>query len=142
MAQITGETGAVYAVDSNQAMLNSLKENIAKSSIDKGIIKIVNNDVCHTGITDKSVDVVFFANVLHEVDDKLEFFQKIKRISKPTAIIVDIAWKKIQTERGPPLKERLSEEEAKQVLSENDFKVINQTDVGPYHYEVICRIVA
>jgi hypothetical protein len=65
------------------------------------------------------------------------FLPKVKRISKPTAYIVDIDWKKIQTEHGPPLKERLSEDEAKQVASENGFKVIKQTDVGPYHYELI-----
>ena len=33
MAQITGEKGLVYAVDSNQKMLNGLKENIAKSEV-------------------------------------------------------------------------------------------------------------
>ena len=50
MAQMTGETGLVYAVDSNQTMLNGLKENIAKSEVNPNIIKIVNSDVCHTGI--------------------------------------------------------------------------------------------
>jgi hypothetical protein len=35
-----------------------------------------------------------------------------------------------QTEHGPPLNERLSEYEAKQVLSENGFTVIEQFDVG------------
>ncbi len=103
----------MYAVDNNQEMLNSLKENLANSGFDKSLVKIENTDICHTGIPDKSVDVIFFANVLHEVDDKTAFFQEIKRISKPTALIVDIDWKKIQTERGPPLKERLSEEETK-----------------------------
>jgi ubiquinone/menaquinone biosynthesis C-methylase UbiE len=142
MAQITGETGVVYAVDSNQAMLNSLKEYIAKSSVDKDIIKIVNSDVCNTGIPKESVDIVFFANVLHEVDDRKAFFKEVKRIAKPTALVIDIDWKKIQTERGPPLKERLTEDEAEQVISENGFSVIKQVDVGPYHYELICKLTA
>jgi tRNA A58 N-methylase Trm61 len=50
MAQVTGEKGLVYAVDSNQAMLNGLKENIANSEVNPNIIKTVNRDVCHTGI--------------------------------------------------------------------------------------------
>jgi ubiquinone/menaquinone biosynthesis C-methylase UbiE len=140
MAQITGETGVVYAVDINQDRLNSLQENIAKSDISRGIVKIINSDVCHTGIPKESVDIAFFANVLHEVNDRKAFFQEVKRISKPTAYAVDIDWKKIQTERGPPLKERLSEDEAKQVLSENGLSVIKQVDVGPYHYELICKL--
>jgi ubiquinone/menaquinone biosynthesis C-methylase UbiE len=139
MAQMTGEKGLVYAVDSNQTMLNGLKENIAKSEVNPNIIKIVNSDLCHTGIPKQSVDLVLFANVLHEVEDKKVFFQEVRRISKPTAYIVDVDWKKTQKEYGPPFKERLSEDEANRVLAENGFSVIKQIDVGPFHYELICK---
>ncbi len=140
MAQMTGEKGLVYAVDSNQTMLNGLKENIAKSEVNPNIIKIVNSDVCHTGIPEESVDLVLFANVLHEVEDRKVFFQEVRRISKSTAFIVDVDWKKIQSEHGPPFKERLSEDEAKRVLAENGFSVIKQIEVGPYHYELIAKL--
>ena len=140
MAKLTGEKGRVYAVDSNETMLNSLKENIAKSGVNPKTIKIINSDMVHTGIPKESVDLILFANVLHEVEDRKAFFQEVKRIAKPTAYIVDVDWKKIQTERGPPLKERLSEDEAEQVLSENGFAVINLIDAGPYHYEIICKL--
>lgn len=139
MAQKTGEKGLVYAVDSNQIMLNGLKENIAKSEVNPNIIKIIKSDVCHTGIPKESVDLVLFANVLHEVQDKKVFFQEVRRISKPEAHIVDVDWKKVQTEYGPPFKERLSEDEAKRVLAENGFWAIKQIDVGLYHYELICK---
>jgi len=139
MAQMTGEKGLVYAVDSNESMLESLKENISKSEANPRVIKIIKSDVCHTGIPIESVDLVLFANVLHEVDDRKAFFQEVKRISKLTAYIVDVDWKKIQTEHGPPLESRLSEDEAKQILSESGFTVVKQTDAGPYHYELICK---
>jgi ubiquinone/menaquinone biosynthesis C-methylase UbiE len=48
LAQITGAIGLVYAVDSDQTMLNGLKENIVKSEVNPRIIEIVNSDVCHT----------------------------------------------------------------------------------------------
>ena len=122
-----------------KTMLNGLKENIAKSEVNPNIIKIVNSDVCHTGIPKESVDLVLFANVLHEVEDKKAFFQEVRRISKSTAYIVDVDWKKIQTEYGPPFKIRLSEDEANRVLAENGFYAIKQIDAGPYHYELICK---
>ena len=139
MAQTTGEKGLVYAVDSSQTMLNCLKENIAKSEVNPNIIKIVNSDVCHTGIPKESVDLVLVANVLHEVEDKKAFFQEVRRISKPTALIVDVDWKKIQTEYGPPFKDRLSKDEANCVFAENGFCVIKQIDIGPSHYELIYK---
>jgi ubiquinone/menaquinone biosynthesis C-methylase UbiE len=140
MAQIAGEKGLVYAVDTNQNMLNSLKDNIVKSGVNPKVIKIVNTDVCHTGIAKESVDLVLFANVLHEVDDRKAFFQEVKRISKITAYIVDVDWKKIKTEHGPPLESRLSEDEVNQILSESGFTVVKQTDAGPYHYEIIAKL--
>ncbi len=139
IAEMTGEKGLVYAVDSDQAMLNGLEGNIAKSEVNPNIIKIVKSDVCHSGIPKESVDLVLFANVLHEVQDKKAFFQEVRRIAKPTAYIVDVDWKKVQTQYGPPFKDRLSEEEAKGVLAENGFSTIKQIDVGPYHYELICK---
>ena len=139
IAQITGEKGLVYAVDSNQTMLNALKENIAKSDVNPNTIKIVNSDVCHTGISGESVDFVLFANFLHEVEDKKAFFQEVKRISKPSTYIVDVDWKKTKSEYGPPLKDRLLEDEAKGVLEENGFCVIKQIDLGPTHYELISK---
>jgi ubiquinone/menaquinone biosynthesis C-methylase UbiE len=139
LAKITGDEGIVYAVDSSQTMLDGLQENIAKSGVNPKIIKILNSDVSHTEIPSGSVDLVLFANVLHEVDDKKAFFQEVRRISKPTVYIVDVDWKKIQTEHGPPLKERLSEDEATHVLAENGFTVTKQIEAGPYHYELICK---
>ena len=139
MAQITGEKGLVYAVDSNQNMLDSLKENIAKSKVNPQVIKILKNDVCHTEIPKESVDLVLFANVLHEVADRKAFFQEVRRVSKLTACIVDVDWKKIKTKHGPPLESRLSEEEARQILSESGFTVVKKTDAGPHHYELIFK---
>lgn len=137
MAQIAGESGLVYAVDGNQAMLNALKENLAKAGVSPKVVKIINSDVCSTGIPDASVDLVLFANLLHEVPDRKAFFQELRRICKQDACILDLDWKKTPTEHGPPLKERLSEKEASAVFTENGFSVVKQLDVGPYHYELI-----
>ena len=137
MAQLAGEGGLVYAVDGNQAMLNALKENLVNAEVNPKVVKIIQSDVCNTKIPDTSVDLVLFANLLHEVEDRKAFFQELMRISKPGACIVDLDWKKIQTEQGPPLKERLSEAEARAVFAENGFVVIKQIDVGSYHYMVI-----
>lgn len=139
MAKLTGEKGIVYAVDNNESMLNSLKENIAKSGVDQRIIKIKKSNASQTEIPKESVDIVLIANFLNGVKDRKAFFQEVRRISKTTASIIDVDWKKIQTESGPPLNERLSEEEAKQVLSDNGFIITKHVDIGPYHYELICK---
>jgi ubiquinone/menaquinone biosynthesis C-methylase UbiE len=142
MAQATGENGIVFAVDSDPTMLEHLRENIAKSGVNSSIIKIVKGDVCNTGLPRNSVDVAFFANVLHEVKNKKSFLQEVKRICRSTAYVVDVDWKKVPTERGPPLRIRLSEEEALRLMFDNGFTVTKQRDAGPKHYELIFKITA
>lgn len=139
MARLTGERGTVYAVDSNPTMLKHLRNNIDQSGVKAGIIKIVDGDVCQTGIPKDSVDVAFFANLLHEVEDKKTFLEEVKRICKSTALVVDVDWKKVSTERGPPLNVRLTEEEAIDLFSVNDFKVTKQIAAGPNHYELVFK---
>jgi ubiquinone/menaquinone biosynthesis C-methylase UbiE len=139
MAQLAGDGGIVYAVDGNQAMLNALKENLAKAGVNPKVVTIIESDVCNTKIPDASVDLVLFANLLHEVADRQAFFKELNRIVKPDACIVDLDWKKIPTEQGPPMKERLSEAEASAVFAENGFSVVKKIDVGPCHYELIGR---
>ncbi len=140
MAAVTGENGVVYAVDSDPVMLGYLTDNIVKSGVKNRIIRIVSGDVCDTGLPGGSVDVAFFANVLHEVENKEAFLEELKRICKPTAYVVDVDWKKVQTEHGPPLKIRLSEEEATELMSKYGFAIIKKMDVGPKHYELIFRL--
>ena len=140
MAQATGENGVVYAVDSDPSMLGYLTDNIVKSGVKNRIIRIISGDVCDTGLPGSSVDVAFFANVFHEVENKEAFLKEIKRICKPTAYVVDVDWKKVQTEGGPPLKIRLSEEEAIKLLSKRGFAILKKMDAGPKHYELIFRL--
>lgn len=139
IAQKIGAKGFVYAVDGNQLMLDNLKDNIVKSGVNPKNVEIIRADVSKTGIPENSVDLVFFANVLHEVYDKKAFFKEVRRIAKPNGVVVDVDWKRIQSERGPPLEERLSEEQASKLLFENGFSVLEQIDVGPYHYMLVCE---
>jgi ubiquinone/menaquinone biosynthesis C-methylase UbiE len=90
LAELTGETGLVYVVDSDPTMLSHLRDNIAKSGVHRNIIKIINSDVTETGIPKNSVDIAFFANMLHDIYDKTAFFEEIKRICKPTASVIDV----------------------------------------------------
>jgi ubiquinone/menaquinone biosynthesis C-methylase UbiE len=137
---IVGNDGRVYAVDSDRTMLDHLDDNIKKSRIETKIIKVIESDVSNTGIPSGSVDIAFFANILHDINDKKPFFAEIKRICKPGAKVVDVDWKKAQTEHGPPLAIRLSEEESRKMLSENGFKVTKRIEAGPNHYGLVCTL--
>ncbi len=137
IAAKVGSKGNVYAVDSNPGMLVHLRNNIRKSGIAAGVIKAIEANVSDTGIPSMSVDTAFFANILHDVEDKSAFLKEIKRIVKRDSIIIDIDWHKSQSEHGPPMELRLTERAARSILSQNGLKVVRKIDTGPFHYGLV-----
>jgi ubiquinone/menaquinone biosynthesis C-methylase UbiE len=137
LALLVGKRGQVYAVDSNPRMLHHLRTNIKKSGAYTENIKVIQADVSKTGIPSGSVDVAIFANVLHDIADVRAFLDEVKRISGSKATVVDIDWKKARMEFGPPFEIRLSETEARRILSKNGLAVSRIIEAGPYHYGLV-----
>lgn len=140
IASMVGEKGLVYAVDSDPDMLKHLGMMVENSGLNKEVIRVIQSDVSNTGIPAHSVDVVLFVRLLHDIEDKKSFFDEVKRISKPDANIVDVDWKKVSTEHGPPLHIRLNMEESEQILSENGFNLVKQIEAGTDHYGLVFQI--
>ena len=140
MARLVGGSGTVYAVDSSSTMLKHLKQNVTKGlPIDlRKTIVLMENDVTRTEIPENSVDVILMANIIHDLEDVRSFSMEVKRILKPQATAVDIDWHKRETEsNGPPLQRRLSEDESRNLLTENGFRVKKAIYAGPYHYGLV-----
>lgn len=82
---------------------------------------------------DFEVDLILFANVLHEVENWRELLEW-SRIAKH---VVVIDWKKVETDFGPPLEERIGEDEMEEVLKEI-FRSVKKYDFYEYHYFFLC----
>lgn len=139
LASLVGEGGLVYAVDSDRTMLGHLRAMIAKQGAHGKRVKVVHADIASTGIPSGSVDMALFANVLHDVQDKGRFLAEVKRICTPGATVVDIDWKKVRMEMGPPFEIRLTEAESRKILNAAGLWVAESIDVGPYHYGLVCK---
>lgn len=140
LASMVGEAGTVYAVDSHPTMLEHLQANMKMSATLRGRVKALRADVLRTGIPSGSVDIALFANVLHDIDDKGSFLSEVRRICRPGAAVVDIDWKKVRTDMGPPFEIRLTEAESRRILSENGLDVISTINPGPHHYGLVAGL--
>ncbi len=141
IAKAVGGSGRVYAVDSDPSALAYLSGSIDKAGAG-GNITVIEADVSRTGIAGNSVDALFLANVFHDIADRTAFFMEARRISKPKAMLIDVDWDKVATERGPPLEMRIGVGEAKKIFSDNGFKVEDEIDAGQNHYGLLCRLVS
>ena len=126
-------------MDSSKAMLEYLRSNIKRSGIDQTVVEIIESDVTNSNIPSQSSDIVLFANIFHVLRNQKEFLKEVKRISKNSGLAVDIDWKKVEDDLGPPLEIRLSEDTVRKILADSGFNVVRTIDVGPYHYGIICN---
>ncbi|HKW03820.1 MAG TPA: class I SAM-dependent methyltransferase [Nitrososphaerales archaeon] len=132
-AKSVGAKGIVYAIDSSQVMLSYLDSNIERSKVERKIVRVFLSDITKTDIPSSSVDLVFLANILHDISHRAKLFSEIRRISKEGAKLVVVEWKKEDTGFGPEVGIRLGEHETKQILKENGY-VFRKIEAGPYHY--------
>ncbi len=62
------------------------------------------------------------------------------KMIKPKGRLVDLDWKKENAMvPGPPLRLRLSKEEASNLISMNGFEVEKIEEAGPYHYLIMAK---
>ncbi|MEO7141902.1 MAG: class I SAM-dependent methyltransferase [Bryobacteraceae bacterium] len=88
----------------------------------------------------RSVDVIFFCDVLHHIENRGAYYVKLKRALKPggRVVVVDF-YKKKNLPVGPPMEMRLSETEVTGEFRAAGFRVSKSLDFLPYQYFLVFR---
>ncbi len=120
----------VYAIDISFKMAVKLRKKLESLKIDNiGIIVAEKPPDL-----DFSINLILFANVLHEME-KPEIYLSWARRSE---YILIVEWKKIDKSPGPPVNERIGENELVAMLDGFEIKEIN-TEILPFHYVILAR---
>ncbi|MDD5614859.1 MAG: class I SAM-dependent methyltransferase [Candidatus Methanoperedens sp.] len=125
----------VYAIDVQQEMLDIVREKIRVVKLPN--IEILLSNESSIPLPDNSVDVLFMANVFHELDDRVAILREAKRILSGSGRMIIIDWKKMEMEMGPPIEERLSEDEVVSICEDGDFRIQERLHAGAYNYMLV-----
>lgn len=125
--------GLVYGVDLSEEMLERLKERAREQGL-TNVQAVLAEEADEWPIPTESVDVVLIANVYHEVDPASMFISEVKRILKPASTCLVVDWKKEETPIGPPVAERVDQQDVTEEFYAAGFVLFGTCDVGPYHY--------
>ena len=135
LAQAAGPLGQVYAVDSQAEMLGHLQYKLDTGNISN--IRAVCAEAESTGLPDASCNLVFLANVWHEIADRASVLIEAKRILKSRGRIAVLDWRPdVEPKPGPPLHHRLSASDAASDLHPAGFVEVKQSNVGKYSWLV------
>jgi len=135
LAQSAGSIGQVYAVDSQAEMLERLQRKLDTENISN--IRAILAEADSTGLPDASCNLVFLANVWHEIADCDAVLMEAKRILKSRGRIAVLDWRPdVEPKPGPPLHHRLSASDAASDLHPAGFVEVKQSNVGKYSWLV------
>ena len=136
MARMVGEKGKVLAVDFQQEMLDRLHQKIHESG-SSGNIELVRGEAVRTALPDRSVDMVFLANVWHELDDLAAVLAEAKRILQPGGRIAILDWRPdVIQPPGPPLSHRIAPASVAVMLRQEGWERESTCNIGAYNYLV------
>jgi ubiquinone/menaquinone biosynthesis C-methylase UbiE len=133
-AKMVGDSGIVYAVDQDADAIERLKTEAKRRNLNNIRVKAAPAE--ETVFCTACADVVFYSMTLHDFSDVTKVLQNAKKMIKPVGTLVDLDWKKMQMQFGPPFRVRFSEQDAEGLLKITGFKVTKVQEAGPYHYVV------
>lgn len=140
IARAVGESGRVYAVDFQPEMLNFLREKRTQPDAPGNIDPIV-AEAAHTRLPDESCDLVFLANVWHELDDRQAALREFARILAPGGRLALIDWRHDASPPPGPLSEhRISMRTTVCTLEQDGWELHHYGAAGPYSYLLIAGI--
>lgn len=137
-ARRVGPAGKVFAFDISADAIAGLKEHAANERL--------TNISAQAGPAEEMVpcdgcaDIVFFGIDLHDFADPSRVIRNAKRMLKQGGRLIDLDWKDIPMEFGPPPEKRFSIEKARGLIEAAGFTVLSVSDAGPYHYLIIAGI--
>jgi len=90
-AEIVGEEGKVYAVDTDEKLLEFVNNNAKQKGLNN-IITVLTKDKLE--LPKESLDFVFMRNVTHHISNRVSYFKDLKKFLKPYGKVVIIEYKK------------------------------------------------
>jgi ubiquinone/menaquinone biosynthesis C-methylase UbiE len=131
---ISRKVKKVYGIDVQQEMLDYLEQKVRKQKISN--IETVLSHGNDVPLENESVDLLLTVNTLHEFRDKENVAKEIRRVLKHNGKAVIVDFVKKETTRGPPVKIRVSQQQAIELFEKEGLKFLNAHSL-PYHYLLI-----
>jgi arsenite methyltransferase len=130
-ARAVGASGKAIGVDIEPGMIDYMKADAKKLNLPNYEARLVKpND---PELRPQSVDVIFFCDVLHHIEDRVAYLTKLKPALKPGGRVAVIDFKKTAP-LGPPAPMRISREEMMVQFKRAGYRVVSERHFLPYQY--------
>ena len=120
--------GTVYAVDIDEKLLDIAQKNAPAN------LKTVLASADDPRLQERSINTIFFCDVLHHIENRPAYYTKLAKALKPGGRIVVIDFYKKDLPVGPPPSMKLSDQEVIAEFRKAGFTLAKRLDTLPYQY--------
>lgn len=139
LAHAVGTQGKVLAVDVSGQMLQYLREKLSQTGAPENI-ELLEAEATSSGLPTASCDLVFYANIWHEIEDHLQALREASRILRPKGRIAILDWSPEATRPpGPPIEHRLARSAVEKMVSDSAWPVLKSREIGAYSYLIVAQ---
>lgn len=140
IAKAVGVDGKVFAVDVQQEMLDRLHHKLEQQDTPENI-SLHQGTASQLPLPQDSVDLAFYANIWHELDDQDRAFREAARITGEKGKIAVLDWRSdMQSPPGPPQEHRIAAESLVTFFQKNGCHGVACYNVGQYAYIVTANL--
>ncbi len=131
-AKMVAPSGEALGLDIERAMIDYMKADAEKLGLKNYHARLVKPD--DPELAPHSVDVVFFCDTIHHMDDRAAYFRKLASALKPGGRVIVIDFKKEPLPVGPPPEDKLSRDQIVAEFSSAGYRLARDHDFLPYQY--------
>lgn len=136
-ARAIAPDGRLFAVDFQPEMLEFLRAKLNDPEAPRNV-ELIEGTASGTHLPDAGCDLIFLANVWHELDDHASVLREAARILRPQGRIAILDWRAdLPQPPGPPPDHRISEVETASTLESLGWAVSVSTTVGRFSYLIV-----
>ncbi len=141
VAKKISQSGKVYAVDVQQALLTRLAAVAREAHLSN--VEIVWGDIEKVGgskLADRKVELVIIANVLFQSSARYSILLEAKRVLMPGGRVALVEWQDSFGGLGPKPEQVLGPAEAEQICLQAGFAKLLDFPAGAHHYGQLWRV--
>jgi ubiquinone/menaquinone biosynthesis C-methylase UbiE len=138
LSRAVGPQGRVLAIDTEPNLVDHMGARAQREGLGNVFPVLAAPD--NPRLADQQVDRVLIVDTYHHINDRLNYFERLRAAIKRDARVVIVDWHKRELPEGPPLEHKLAREQVTAEMHTAGYALIGESEHLPYQYLLVFAV--
>ncbi len=135
LSEAVGPEGLVLPVDIQTSMVEHMRERAREEKTPN--VRPILAEPADSKLPEGGVDLVLIVNTYHHIDDRLEYFDRLKKVLRPGGRVAVVDFVVGDIPVGPPADHKLSRDHVLGEFETIGYRLVDEPGILPYQYVLI-----